>query len=182
MGGGRTGQRQVCEDCGDPGRPAYERGAIPLGVGRCDPCWNRLANELAIIDGATGLPRPDPGPDSFEPIEPDECPKCGMEVWTMPTNYDRWVHLATRALRAKEVPRRYWWRIEPIRAHHSTYVIGQIAVRVSGIEPLPDDLVMPAHTVACQHPAAIEEVERARRDDVARQLWLPPSVEEFEGD
>ena len=98
----------------------------------------------------------------------------------MLTNYDRWVRLATRTVRAKEVPRRYWWRIEPIRARHSTYVIGQIAVRVSGIEPLPDDLVMPAHTFVCQDPAAIEEVEHARRDDITRQLWMPASVEEFE--
>jgi len=38
----------------------------------------------------------------------------------MLTNYDRWVHLATRELRAKEVPRRYRCRIEPTRAQHST--------------------------------------------------------------
>ncbi|SCD42798.1 hypothetical protein GA0115240_10769 [Streptomyces sp. DvalAA-14] len=98
----------------------------------------------------------------------------------MQTNYERWVHLDTEAMRAKEVPRRYWWRIEPIRARYSTYVTGQIAVRVRGIEPLPDDLVIPAHTVVCQDPAAIEEVEQARRDDITRQLWLPPSAEEFE--
>ena len=90
------------------------------------------------------------------------------------------MHLATAAVRAKEVPRRYWWRIEPIRARHSTYLTGQIAVRVSGIEPLPDDLVMSAHTVVCQDSAAIEEVKQARRDDLTRQLWLMPSAEEFE--
>lgn len=181
MGGGRTDEQQVCEVCGDPGRAAYERGVvIRLGTVQCDPCWNRLANELAAVEGATGLPRPDPGPEWFEPIEPDECPKCGMEVQTFSTNYDRWVHLATEAARAKEVPRRYWWRIEPKTASCSTYVTVRIAVRVGGIEPLPDDLVMPAHTVVCQDPDAIEEVRQARHDDVVRQLWLPPAVEEFE--
>jgi hypothetical protein len=180
MGGERTDQRHVCEDCGDPERVAYERGAIPLGVVRCDPCWNRLANELAQIDGATGAPRPDPGPESFEPAEPDECPQCGMEVRTMPTNYDRWVRLTPGTVRAKEVPRRYWWRIETIRARHSTYVVGRIAVRVSGIEPLPDDVVTTAHTAFCQDPRAIEEVRQARRNDVARQLWVPASAVDYE--
>ena len=52
MGGGRTEQQQVCEVCGDSSRPEYERGVwIPLGTVRCDPCWNRLANELAIARG-----------------------------------------------------------------------------------------------------------------------------------
>ncbi|WP_146088304.1 DUF6083 domain-containing protein [Actinacidiphila yanglinensis] len=181
MGGGRTEQRHVCGDCGDPSRPAQMRGvAFPLEVMRCDPCWNRVANEMADLDGATALPRPDPGPESFEPIEPDECPKCGMEVRTVLTNYERWVHLATRSMRAKEVPRRYWWRIEPTRPGGTTYVVGSIAVRVGGIDPLPDDLVMPAHTVVCADLDAIGEVRRARLADVERQYRLPPSVEEFE--
>ncbi len=181
MGDERTEQQHVCEDCGDPSRPAQKRGvAFALDLLRCEPCWNRLANEMAETDGATARPRIDPGPESFEPIEPDECPKCGMEVRTVLTNYDRWVHLATVPMRAKEVPRRYWWRVEPIRADYSTYVVGSVAVRVRGIEPLPDDLVMPAHTVVCADPDAIEEVRRARLSDVERQYRVAPSVEEFE--
>jgi hypothetical protein len=57
-----------------------------------------------------------------------------------------------------------------------------IAVQVSGLEPLPDDIVIPAHTVECQHPAAMTEVEEAWRADPVRQTWVPPTVEEFEDD
>lgn len=182
MGRERTDQELVCEECHDPARPAYERGVIPLGVVRCEPCWNRLANELAEIDGATAAPWPEPDPESVERIEPEGCPRCGMEVRTMPTNYDRWVHLSTAPMRAKEVPRRYRWRVETRPARHSSYPVAMIAIRVSGLDPLPDDLVIPAHTVECQHPAAMAEVEAAWRADRARQAWLPPSDEEFEDD
>jgi len=105
-----------------------------------------------------------------------------MEVRTMPTNYDRWVHLSTVPMRAKEVPRRYRWRVEKRPARHSSYPVAMIAVRVSGLDALPDDMVIPAHTVECQHPAAMAEVEEAWRADRARQAWLPPTVEEFEDD
>jgi hypothetical protein len=57
-----------------------------------------------------------------------------------------------------------------------------IAVRVSGLEPMPDDMVIPAHTVECEHPSARAKVEEAWRADRARQAWVPPSVEEFEDD
>lgn len=181
MGDERTNQQLVCEDCGNPSRPAQRRGvAFPLEVVRCDSCWNRLANEMAGLDEVTDPPRPDPGPEYFGPIEPDECPKCGMEVRTVLTDYNRWVRLATREMRAKEVPRRYWWWIEWTRTSFSTYVVGSIAVRVNGIEPLPNDLVFPAHTVVCADPDAIEEVRRAWLADVERQYRLPPSVEEYE--
>ncbi|MBY8878633.1 hypothetical protein [Actinacidiphila acidipaludis] len=182
MGGGRTEQRHVCEECGDPSRPAQERGvAIPLGVVRCDPCWERLANELAEIDGVTDRPTPEPDAESTRWIEPDnECPRCGMEVRPVRTNYDRWVNLATSPMRAKEVPRPYRWRVRTLTARHSAYPIGVIAVKVSGIEPLPDDPVTPAHTVVCADPVAIEEVRRARLAEVERQYRLPPSVGEFE--
>ena len=53
-------------------------------------------------------------------------------------------------------------------------------MRVSGIDALPDNLVIPAHIVECS--AAIEAVERAWRADRARQTRLPPSVEELEDD
>ncbi|WP_225851185.1 hypothetical protein [Streptomyces sp. HPF1205] len=141
-----------------------------------------MANELAEIDGATAPPWPDPDPESVDRIEPEGCPGCGMEVRTMPTNYDRWVHLSTISMRAKEVPCRYRWRVETRPARHSAYPVAMIAVRVSGLDSLPDDMVIPAHTVECQHPAAMAEVEAAWRADRARQAWLPPSVEEFEDD
>lgn len=182
MGRERTNQDLVCEECRHPGQPACERGTLPLDVVLCDRCWNRLANDLAEIDEATGLPRPEPDPDDVEWIEPEGCPKCGMEVRTMPTNYDRWVNLSTAPARAKEVPRRYRWRIVTKTARHSTYPVAKIAVRVSGLEPMPDDMVIPAHTVECEHPAARAKVEEAWRADRARQTWVPPSVEEYEDD
>jgi hypothetical protein len=153
-----------------------------LGVVLCDRCWNRLANELAEIDEATGPPRPEPEPDGVGWIEPEECPRCGMEVRTMRTNYDRWVNLSTTPARAKEVPRRYRWRVVAETARHSTYPVGVIAVRVSGLEPMPGDMVIPAHTVECGDPGARAKVEEAWRADRARQTWVPPSVEEFEDD
>ncbi|CAG6397417.1 hypothetical protein NMG29_24855 [Streptomyces cocklensis] len=180
MGRERTDQELVCEECRDPGREAYERGVIPLDVVRCDRCWNRLANELAEIDDATDPPRPEPDPDDVGWIEPAGCPRCGMEVRTMPTNYDRWVNLSIVPARAKEVPRRYWWRVVTLPARHSAHPVAKIAVRVSGFESLPDDVVIPAHTAECQHPAAMAKVEEAWRADRARQSWLPPSVEEFD--
>jgi hypothetical protein len=70
--------------------------------------------------------------------------------------------------------------VEPIRASYSTYVVGSVAVRVRGIEPLPDYLVMPAYTVVCAEADAIEEVRRARLSDVERQYRVAPSVEESE--
>lgn len=100
----------------------------------------------------------------------------------MPTNYDRWMHLSTVPLRAKEVPRRYRWRVETRPARHSSYPVAMIAVRVSGLDPLPDDMVIPAHTVECEHPAARAKVEEAWRADRARQTWVPPSVKEPEDD
>jgi hypothetical protein len=60
--------------------------------------------------------------------------------------------------------------------------VGVIAVRVSGLEPMPGDMVIPAHTVECQHPAARAKVEEAWRADRARQSWVPAAVEEFEDD
>jgi len=139
-----------------------------------------LANELAEIDGATAAPRPEPDPESVGWIEPDTCPRCGMEVRLMPTNYDRWVHLGMAPMRAKEVPRRYRWRIGKLSARHSPHPTAFIAVRVSGLDPLPDDLLMPAHAVECEHPTTMAEVQQARQADIDRRDWLPPSVEEFE--
>lgn len=45
-----------------PSSASVRAGDNPLDVVRCDKCWNRLANELAAIDGATAAPRPRPRP------------------------------------------------------------------------------------------------------------------------
>ncbi|MGW5353660.1 hypothetical protein ACWERV_24495 [Streptomyces sp. NPDC004031] len=100
----------------------------------------------------------------------------------MPTNYDRWVNLSTAPARAKEVLRRYRWRIMTKTARHSTYPVAMIAVRMSRLEPMPDDMVLPAHTVECEHPTASAKVEEAWRADRAQQTWAPPSVGEYEDD
>lgn len=157
---------------------------MPLDVVLCERCWNRLANDLAEIDEATDPPPPEPGPDDVEWIEPEGCPRCGMEVRTVRTNYDRWVNLSTAPAPAKEVPRRYRWRLVTKTARHSTLPVAVIAVRVSGLEPMPDDMVIPAHTVECHHPAARAKVEEAWRADRARDTWVPPLVEarEYEDD
>ena len=82
----------------------------------CEGCWNRLANELAEDEGATAPPCPDPDPEDFEWIEPqDGCRRCGMPVRRMLTNYDWYVDLARVDLPAKDVPRRYRWRVERTR-------------------------------------------------------------------
>lgn len=65
---------------------------------------------------------------------------------------------------------------------HSIYPVAMIAVRVSELKRMPDDVVNPAHTVECQHPAARAKLEEAWRADRIRQTWLPPAVEEFEVD
>ncbi len=182
MGRERTNQELVCEECREPERPAWGRGTLPLDVVLCDRCWNRLANELAEIDDVADPPRPEPNPDDTGWIEPEGCPRCGMEVRPMLTNYDRWVNLSVTPVRAKEVPRRYQWRIVAKPARHSAHPVGMIAVRVSGLEPMPDDMVIPAHTVECQDPAARAKVDEAWRADRARQAWVPPAAEEFEDD
>ncbi|MBD0736441.1 hypothetical protein [Streptomyces sp. CBMA29] len=141
-----------------------------------------MANKLAEIDGATDSPRAEPDPENLGWIEPEGCPKCGMEVRVMPTNYDRWVNLSTVPMRAKEVPHRFRWRVLTVPARHSVHPVAMIAVRVGGLEPMPDDMVIPAHTVECQDPAARAKVEEAWRADRARQAWVSPAAEEFEDD
>jgi hypothetical protein len=65
---------------------------------------------------------------------------------------------------------------------HSIYPVAMIAVRVSELKRMPDDVVNPAHTVECQHPAARAKVEEAWRAGRIRQAWLPASVEKYEDD
>jgi hypothetical protein len=118
------------------------RGRIGLLVELCDSCWNPLVNDIAEEEGATATPWPDPDPDDMAWTEPATCSQCGAAIRVYPTNYDRWVNLASRAMPAKDVPERYRWRL-------TSTPTGFVAVRVRGIEPLPGELVFPHHQLLC---------------------------------
>ncbi|MBT2391552.1 hypothetical protein J7E87_19465 [Streptomyces sp. ISL-1] len=150
----------VCQGCRDDGPTVRERGRISLMAVLCELCWDAHAAEIAGQEGATDTPRPEPDPDDVTAYEPPRCPHCQVEVRPYPTNYDRWVHLATRDHPAKDVPPRYRWRLVPIRAHHAYVPVDVVAVRVGGIEPLPGELVRPAHRAVCLSPDAVDEVEQ----------------------
>ncbi|AXK37672.1 hypothetical protein DVA86_26630 [Streptomyces armeniacus] len=77
-----------------------------------------------------------------------------------PTNYDRWVHLALRDLPAKDVPPRHRWRLETVTGPDSPAGVAVVAVRIRGIEPLPGELVRPAHRAVCLSPDAVREAEQ----------------------
>jgi hypothetical protein len=128
--------------CGERDPSVRGRGRIGLLAELCSRCWNRLANDIAEEEGATATPWPEPDPDGTEWIEAPVCEQCGAAIRVWPTNYDRWVSLATRPLPAKDVPERHRWRLVPTPA-------GFVAVRVRGIQPLPDELVFPHHRVLC---------------------------------
>jgi hypothetical protein len=103
---------------------------------------------MAAADGATATPRPEPDPEDVSWIEPPICPKCGALVRIYPTNYDRWVSLATVELPAKDVPEPFRWRLTtfPDPSRRATDIV---AVRVRGIDPLPGEPVVPAHRMLC---------------------------------
>nr|QIY77247.1 hypothetical protein HEP84_34085 [Streptomyces sp. RLB1-33] len=65
-----------------------------------------------------------------------------------PTNYDRWVSLATVELPAKDVPEPFRWRLTKLTARSPT-VTDIVAVRVRGVDPLPGEPVVPAHRMMC---------------------------------
>ncbi|TQJ88146.1 hypothetical protein FBY22_7010 [Streptomyces sp. SLBN-31] len=114
----------------------------------CDDCWNRLANEMAEVDGATAAPRPDPDPDDVSWIESPICPRCGALIRVYPTNYDRWVSLATVELPAKDVPEAFRWRLTPLPTR-SRIATDTVVVQVRGVDPLPSEPVVPAHRMMC---------------------------------
>lgn len=114
----------------------------------CEPCWNLLANEMAEVDGASAAPRPEPDPDDVAWIEPPTCPKCGASIRVYPTNYDRWVSLATVELPAKDVPEPFRWRLTKLPGR-SLIVTDIVAVRVRGVDPRPGEPVVPAHRMMC---------------------------------
>ncbi len=128
--------------CGKRDATVHGRGRIALLAELCEACWQRLANDIAEEEGATAAPPPDPDPDTVTWIEPPACPECGAQVRVYPTDYDRWVNLATRERPAKDVPPRHRWRLVPTAG-------GLVAVRVRGIEPLLDDPVVPHHRMFC---------------------------------
>lgn len=140
----------LCHRCGEAGPSVRDRGRIDLMARLCEMCWNIFANEMAQADGATAAPRPEPDPDDVSWIEPPACPECGAPIRVFPTNYDRWVSLATVELPAKDVPERFRWRLTklPGRSRIATDVV---AVRVRGVDPLPSDPVVPAHRMMCVH-------------------------------
>lgn len=125
-----------------------ERGRIDLMARLCEECWNVLANEMAEADGATAAPRPEPDPDDVSWIEPPICPQCGALIRVYPTNYDRWVSLATVELPAKDVPEPFRWRLTKL-PDRSSLVADIVAVRVRGVDPRPSDPVVPAHRMTC---------------------------------
>ncbi len=114
----------------------------------CELCWNVLANEMADADGATAAPRPESDPDDVSWIEPPTCPECGAPIRVYPTNYDRWVSLATVELPAKDVPEAFRWRLTKLPGR-SPIVADIVAVRVRGVDPLPGEPVVPAHRIMC---------------------------------
>ncbi|MFC9744587.1 DUF6083 domain-containing protein [Streptomyces niveus] len=129
----------------------------------CDTCWNDFANDLAKYEGATAPPRPEPRPEDTEWIEAPECPECHGEIMAFPTNYDRWIYLALREVPAKEIPSRYRWRLMEIPRQYS-----HVAVRIAATQPLPGELVRPAHVAVCVSPDALAAVEEARASDLRR--------------
>lgn len=124
-----------------------ERGRFGLMASYCDECWNTCANEMAEADGATAAPRPDHDPDDVTWIEPPVCPECGALIRIYPTNYDRWVSLATVELPAKDVPEAFRWRLTKLP--NPSIPTDLVAVRVRGIDPLPSEPVVPAHRMMC---------------------------------
>ncbi|MCF3176702.1 hypothetical protein IPZ61_25670 [Streptomyces sioyaensis] len=162
MGATEDTSQGVCQSCHTGGPTVRDRGRISLMAVLCDPCWNAYANQLAIEEGATAPPQVDPDPDDVTPYEPPTCSDCGAAVKHCATNYDRWIYLAVGELPAKDVAPRYRWRLQPLGGRHSRVPVEIVAVRIRGIEPLPSDLVWPAHRAVCLSPEAVQEVEQER--------------------
>jgi hypothetical protein len=128
-----------------------ERGrAWPMAV-LCDACWNVIVRDLAEEEGATDPPVI-PDPDDVTLPAPPICSGCGAEVLYRPTNYGRWVCLALYDAPAKDVEPRYRWRLENVPGRHTSVTVDVVAVRLRGIEPLPGELVRPAHRAVCGSP------------------------------
>lgn len=157
MGANDDFSRTGCQSCHRDEPSVTERGrAYPLAR-LCDTCWNVLAGDLAEAEGATASPMPGPGPDDCTWFEPPTCRECGAHVMNYPTNYDRWVCLATTDVPAAEVAPRYRWRLKSVPGAHSSYGVALVAVKVRSFEPLPGELVRPAHRALCSSPDAVRD-------------------------
>lgn len=158
MGAIEDFSRAVCQDCRLEAPSVAERGrAYPMGVRLCDTCWKRIADELAMEEGATDSPGPVPDPDDCTRFEPPTCRACGAHVMNYPTNYDRWVCLSMRDVPAEDVPAHHRWRLQSVRGTYSAVPVDVVAVRIRGIDPLPGELVRPAHRAECLSPDAVQE-------------------------
>ncbi|ELP64644.1 hypothetical protein STRTUCAR8_05737 [Streptomyces turgidiscabies Car8] len=136
--------------CSAIGPDVRERGRIvPLSAELCDNCWNKLANELAECEGATATPDPEPDPEDMGWAEPRICGRCHATVRCFPTNYDRWVELATFELPAKKVPPQHRWRLRRPTAANTPIAVATVAVRIGAIDPTPGEPVIPAHEFVC---------------------------------
>jgi hypothetical protein len=159
MGAIEDFSRAICQGCHLEDPSVTERGrAYPMAV-LCDSCWNVFANELAEEEGATAPPNPASDADDDTWSEPPTCADCGAGMMKYPTNYDRWVYLATKDLPAKDVAPRHRWRLKNVRAWPSSLCIDTVAVRIRAIEPLPGELVRPAHRAVCLSPDAVQDNE-----------------------
>ncbi|MET7744362.1 DUF6083 domain-containing protein [Streptomyces sp. NPDC005385] len=139
-----------CLLCSSHGPDVRERGRIiRLSADLCDRCWNKVADELALSEGATAAPEPEFDPDDVDWIEPRTCRHCGTPVRCHQTNYDRWVELATFELPAKKVPPAHRWRLMRPRALNTPIVVATVAIRIGAIDPSPGEPVVPAHEFMC---------------------------------
>ncbi|WP_327410839.1 hypothetical protein OG458_40300 [Streptomyces sp. NBC_01281] len=139
-----------CLLCSSNGPDVRERGRIiRLSAELCDRCWNKVANELALSEGATAAPEPAFDPDDVDWVEPRTCRRCSAPVRCCPTNYDRWVELATFELPAKKVAPPHRWRLMRPRAVNTPIPVATVAVRIGVIDPTPGEPVVPAHAFVC---------------------------------
>ncbi|MEU9454817.1 DUF6083 domain-containing protein [Streptomyces sp. NPDC048277] len=142
--------RPECLLCSSNGSDVRERGRmIPLSAELCDRCWNEVANELALCEGATAAPEPEFDPDDVEWVEPRTCRYCHAPVRCCPTNYDRWVELAMFDMPAKQVPPKHRWRLMSRKAAYSRIEVERVAVKIGAIDPAPGEPVIPAHEFLC---------------------------------
>jgi hypothetical protein len=132
--------RCLCRLCRRWNPTVRSRGHVDLMAEMCEECWQRLANGLATVEGATAPPQ-DPAGNG-----PPRCRACRGVVRRYPTYYERWVDLATVELPAEEVPQRYRWRLIKAPAPRAPVVL---AVHIRVVDPLPRDPVLPAHAFLC---------------------------------
>lgn len=76
---------------------------------------------MAVDEGATAQPRPDP--DDVTLVEPPNCARCGSGLRVCPTVYDRWASLSLAELPAKDLPPRFRWRLVNLARPYSPVVI-----------------------------------------------------------